>query len=189
MKSKELSRELWDRIVKKHRSGEGYKTKFPRAQWAPSWWMERIWNYPDFLELAVQPNWATGQEGFWSGRWPRTQWPLWQNYKVPWLRWENLMEGQFSAALHKSMLCGRVARWEPLMRKGHITARLEFAKKHIKEKHIQNWIKSSLSPTQHVHQVSPESVHNFLSYPAHKQKNKEKSTSLPTTHSVSCLKL
>ena len=36
------------------------------------------------LELDVQPKWTTGQ-GPWSGRWPRTQWPLWQNYSVPWL--------------------------------------------------------------------------------------------------------
>ena len=34
----------------------------------------------------------------------------------------------------------------------------------------QNLINSSLSHTQHVHQVSSKSIHNFLRYPAHKQR-------------------
>uniref|UniRef100_A0AAZ3PXZ1 Transposase Tc1-like domain-containing protein n=1 Tax=Oncorhynchus tshawytscha TaxID=74940 RepID=A0AAZ3PXZ1_ONCTS len=36
-----------------------------------------------------------------------------------------------SAALHQSGLSGRVARWKPLLSKRHMTARLEFAKKHL----------------------------------------------------------
>jgi hypothetical protein len=38
-----------------------------------------------------------------------------------------------STALHQSVLYGRVARWKPLLRKGHMTARLEFAKRHMKD--------------------------------------------------------
>ena len=38
-----------------------------------------------------------------------------------------------SAALHKSRLYGRVARWKPLLRKMHMTARLELAKRHVKD--------------------------------------------------------
>ena len=38
-----------------------------------------------------------------------------------------------SAALHKSRLYGRVAKQKPLLRKRHMTAHLEFAKRHVKE--------------------------------------------------------
>ena len=36
------------------------------------------------------------------------------------------------AALHQSGLYGRVARWKPLFSKRHMTARLEFPKRHLK---------------------------------------------------------
>jgi hypothetical protein len=38
------------------------------------------------------------------------------------LRWE-----------HQSGLYGRVARWKPLLSKRHMKARLEFAKRHLKD--------------------------------------------------------
>ncbi|KAK3515048.1 hypothetical protein QTP70_004035 [Hemibagrus guttatus] len=38
-----------------------------------------------------------------------------------------------SAALHQSGLYGRVARWKPLLSKRHMKARLEFAKRHLKD--------------------------------------------------------
>ena len=38
-----------------------------------------------------------------------------------------------SAALHKSRLYGRVVRQKPLPRKRHMTAHLEFAKRHVKD--------------------------------------------------------
>ena len=38
-----------------------------------------------------------------------------------------------SAALHQSGFYGRVARQKPLLSKRHITAHLEFAKRHIKD--------------------------------------------------------
>ena len=38
-----------------------------------------------------------------------------------------------SAALLKSRLYGRVARWKPLLRKRHMTAYLKFAKRHMKD--------------------------------------------------------
>ena len=38
-----------------------------------------------------------------------------------------------SAALHKSRLYGRVAKWKKLLRKRHMTAHLEFAKRHVKD--------------------------------------------------------
>ena len=38
-----------------------------------------------------------------------------------------------SAALHKSRLYGRVARWEPLLRRRHMTAQMEFVKRDMKD--------------------------------------------------------
>jgi hypothetical protein len=38
-----------------------------------------------------------------------------------------------SAALHQSGLYGRVARQKPLLSKMHMTALLEFAKRHLKD--------------------------------------------------------
>jgi len=88
------------------------------------------------LELAIWPNWATLQEGPWSGSWPRTQWPLWQNYGVPWLRWENLPEAQQSLQHFTNL--GFMGEWsererEPLLRKRHMAACMAFAKRHLKD--------------------------------------------------------
>jgi len=38
-----------------------------------------------------------------------------------------------TAALHQSGLYGRVARWKPLLSARHMKARIEFAKKHMKD--------------------------------------------------------
>uniref|UniRef100_A0AAZ3SP42 Transposase Tc1-like domain-containing protein n=1 Tax=Oncorhynchus tshawytscha TaxID=74940 RepID=A0AAZ3SP42_ONCTS len=38
-----------------------------------------------------------------------------------------------SATLHQSGLYGRVVRWKPLLSKKHITARLEFDKRHLQD--------------------------------------------------------
>jgi hypothetical protein len=38
-----------------------------------------------------------------------------------------------SAALHQSALYGRVTRRKPLLNKNHMTAHLEFAKRHLKD--------------------------------------------------------
>ena len=62
-----------------------------------------------FLELAVRPTWTTRQEGPLSGKWPRTEWPLWRNYRVPWLKWENLPKGQQS--LQHFINLGLMGEW------------------------------------------------------------------------------
>jgi len=83
-----------------------------------------------FRELAVRPNWATGQEWPWSGRWPRTQWPL---CRVPWLRWENLPEGQKSLQHFTNIGFMGSGQTEATPEKQHMTARLgfAFAKTHV----------------------------------------------------------
>ena len=42
-----------------------------------------------------------------------------------------------SAALHQSGLYGRMARRKPFLIKRHMTARLEFAKRHLKDSHTK----------------------------------------------------
>ena len=85
-----------------------------------------------FLELAARPNWEIKVEGPWSGKWPRTQWSLWQSSKVPLLRCKNLPEGQPSLQHYQSGLYGGVTRRKPLLSKRHMTACLEFSKRHLK---------------------------------------------------------
>jgi hypothetical protein len=45
-----------------------------------------------------------------------------------------------SAALHRSGLYGRVTRRKPLLSKRHMTARLEFVKRHLKTQIMRNKI-------------------------------------------------
>jgi hypothetical protein len=52
-----------------------------------------------------------------------------------------------SAALHQSSLYGRVARRKPLLSKRHMTGRLEFAKRHLKDSQtMRNKIPSLMKP-------------------------------------------
>ena len=77
MRSKELSVELWDRIVTRNKSGEAYKKilqhwRSPRTQLSPSFLNGKSLEQPIlFLVLAAWPNWAIGEEGPWSGGWSR----------------------------------------------------------------------------------------------------------------------
>jgi hypothetical protein len=80
MRSKELSVKLRDRIVSRHRSGEGYQ-KMSAALKVPQNTVASVilkWKKfgTIFLELVAWPNWAIGGEGPWSGRWPITWWSL-----------------------------------------------------------------------------------------------------------------
>ena len=83
---------LWESIVSRHRSGEGYQhisaaLNVPKST---SFLTRRSLESPRlFLDLAVWPNWAIGGEGPWSGRWPRTWRSLWQSSRVPLWRWKN----------------------------------------------------------------------------------------------------
>ena len=107
----ELSIELWDRIVRRHRFGEGYKTisrvlKVPKSTVSS---IIRKWKEYGTTQTLPRAGRLTklnnrAREGPWSGRWPRTQWPLWQNYRVPWLRWENLLEKKFCSTSQMSAL-------------------------------------------------------------------------------------
>ena len=68
MRSKELPAELRDRIVSRHRSGEGYKYNSAalKVPIVPYILNRRGLEQPGlFLELATQPNWEIGGEGPW----------------------------------------------------------------------------------------------------------------------------
>ena len=95
LRSKELSVQLRDRIVSRHRLGKGTKTfllhwRSPRTQWPPSFLNGRSLEPPRlFLELAARPTEQLGKKGLGQGG---AQEP--DGHKVPLWRWENLAEGQ-----------------------------------------------------------------------------------------------
>ena len=77
---------------------------------------------------------ATGGEGPWQGRWPRTRWSLWLSSRVPLWRWEHLPKKQPSQQQSTNQaFYGRVARLKPLFSKTHMTACLKFAKWHLND--------------------------------------------------------
>ena len=135
MRSRELSVELRDRIVSRHRSGERVPKCFcsievpPRTHWPPSFLNGRSLE----LELDDWPNGAIGGEGPWSGRWPRTRWSLTELQCSSVEMGEPSRRTTISAARHQSGLYGGVARQKLLLSKRHMTARLEFAKRHLKD--------------------------------------------------------
>ncbi len=121
MRSKELPEELRDRIVARHRSGQGYKNisaalKVPKSTVASiilKW--KTFGTTKPFLELAVGPNWAIGGEEPW--------WEVKKNPKITVAELqrciremgESCRKSTITAALHQSGLYGRVARRKPLL--------------------------------------------------------------------------
>lgn len=86
--------------------------KIPMSKWAvwpPSSRIGRNRNEKDFL----------------SGSWPRTQWKLCGKRIT--------FHQNISAAVHQLGLLSRLARWKPLLTKGHVAACLEFAERHLKD--------------------------------------------------------
>ena len=137
MRSKDLCVELWDKIVSRHRSGEGYQNISAALKVPKNTVASIILKWKKFVTTKTLPRAGplpNEGEGPWSGRWPRTQWSLWQSSRVPlcrWLSfWKVLPSLQHST---KQAFYGRVARRKPLLSKRHMTARLEFAKGPLKD--------------------------------------------------------
>ena len=93
--------------------------------------MEEVWNHQEFsLDLAKLSNWgrrALVREV--------TQEPNGHSDRAPELLFRvgrTFQRTTISAALHQSGLYGSVARRKPLLSKRHMTALLEFAKRHLK---------------------------------------------------------
>ncbi|KAG2461859.1 TC1A transposase, partial [Polypterus senegalus] len=140
MKSKKLSVDLRYRIVSRHKSGEGY-IKISAALKVPMSTMTIIIRkWKKFKTTRTLPR--AGQPSKLSDRGRRalvrevTKNPMvtlseLQRSSVE--RGEPSKKTTISAAIHQSGLYGRVARRKPLLSKRHMAARLDFAKRHLKD--------------------------------------------------------
>ncbi|KAG2462973.1 TC1A transposase, partial [Polypterus senegalus] len=140
MKSKELPVELRDRIVSRHKSGDGYRKKSAALKVPMSTVASIIHKWKKFETTRTLPR--AGRPSKLSDRGRRalvrevTKNPMvtlseFQRSSVE--RGEPSRRTTFSAAIHQSGLYGRVARRKPLLSKRHMAARLEFAKRHLKD--------------------------------------------------------
>uniref|UniRef100_A0A8C4SMH5 Transposase n=1 Tax=Erpetoichthys calabaricus TaxID=27687 RepID=A0A8C4SMH5_ERPCA len=140
MKSKELSVDLRDRIVLRHKSGEGYRKNSAALKVPMSTVASIIRKWKKFKTTRTLPR--AGRPSKLSDRERRalvrevTKNPMVtlseiQRSSVE--RGEPSRRTTISAAIHQSGLYGRVARRKPLLSKKHMAARLEFAKRHLKD--------------------------------------------------------
>ena len=138
MRSKELSEELRYRIVSRARSGEGYQN-ISAALKVPKNTVAIILKCKKFRTTKTLPR--AGRPAKLSNRGRRafvrevTKNPV---VTLTELQSSSVEMGEpsrrttISAALYQQGLYGRVARRKPLLSKRHMTARLEFAKRHLK---------------------------------------------------------
>ena len=138
-RSKELSVELRDRIVSRHRSGEGYQ-KMPAALKVPKNTLASIiLKWKKFGTTKTFPRAGCLAKLSHRGRRALVR-EVTKNPKLTLTALycsfvqmgEPSRRTSITAALHQSGLYGRVARWKLLLSKRHISARLEFAKRHLK---------------------------------------------------------
>ncbi|KAG2456602.1 TC1A transposase, partial [Polypterus senegalus] len=140
MKSKELSVDLRDRIVSRHKSGKGYRKSSAALKVPMSTVASVIRKWKKFETTRTLPR--AGRPSKLSDRGRRalvrevTNNPMvtlseLQRSSVE--RGEPSRRTTISAAIHQSGLYGRVARWKPFLSKRHMAARLEFAKRHLKD--------------------------------------------------------
>ncbi|KAG2465915.1 TCB1 transposase, partial [Polypterus senegalus] len=139
MKSKELSVDLRDRIVSRHKSGEGYRKisaalKVPMSTVAST---NRTWK--KFETTRTLPR--AGRPSKLSDRGRRAlvrevtknlMVTLSELQKSSVERGEPYRRTTISTAIHQSRMYGRVARRKPLLSKRHMAAHLVFAKRHLK---------------------------------------------------------
>ena len=124
---------LQDRIVLSHRSGEELPKRSAALMVPKNSVTSIILQLKKFGTAKTLPRAGQTEQGPWSGRWPRTRWPLWQSSRVPLWRW--LSFWKVHPSLQHSTIqafMSRVARRKPLLSKRHMTARLDFTKRHLK---------------------------------------------------------
>ncbi|KAG2455383.1 TC1A transposase, partial [Polypterus senegalus] len=140
MKSKELSVDLRDRIVSRHKSGEGYRKISATLKVPMSTVASIIRKWKKFKTTRTLPR--AGWPSKLSDRGRRvlvrevTKNPMvtlseLQRSSVE--RREHSRRTTISAAIYQSGLYSRVARRKPLFSKRHMVAHLEFAKRHLKD--------------------------------------------------------
>ncbi|KAG2457255.1 TC1A transposase, partial [Polypterus senegalus] len=140
MRSKELPEELRDRIVARHRSGQGYKNisaalKVPKSTVASIILKRKTFGTTRTLPRAGHPAKLS-----YRGRRALVR-EVKKNQKITLAELqrgsqeigESCRKSTITAALHQSGLYGRVACRKPLLSARHMTARMEFAKRHLKD--------------------------------------------------------
>ena len=139
MSSRELSVERRDRTVLRHRSGEGSQKKSAALKVPKNTVASIILKWNKFGTTKILPRACRPAKLSNRGRRALVR----EVTKNPMVTLTELQSSSvemgepsrrttISAALHQSGLYGRVARRKPLLSKRHMTARLEFAKRHLK---------------------------------------------------------
>ncbi|KAL0146548.1 hypothetical protein M9458_058179 [Cirrhinus mrigala] len=140
MRSKELPEELRDRIVARHRSGQGYKKSSAALKVPKSTVASIILKWKTFGTTRTLPRARCPAKLSYRGRRALVR-EVKNNPKITVAELqrcsremgESCRKSTITAALHQSGLYGRVARRKPLLSARHMKARMEFAKKHLKD--------------------------------------------------------
>ncbi len=140
MRSKELPEELRDRIVARHRSGQGYKKNSAALKVPKSTVASIILKWKTFGTTRTLPRAGRPAKLSYRGRRALVR-EVKKNPKITvaelqrciWEMGQSCRKSTITAALHQSGLYGRVARRKPLLSARHMKARMEFAKKHLKD--------------------------------------------------------
>ncbi len=139
MRSKELPEELRDRIVARHRSGQGYKKMSAALKVPKSTVASIILKWKTFGTTRTLPRAGHPAKLSYRGRRALVR-EVKKNPKITVALQRCIREmgesgrkSTITAALHQSGLYGRVARRKPLLSARHMKARMEFAKKHLKD--------------------------------------------------------
>ncbi len=140
MRSKELPEELRDRIVARHRSGQGYKKNSAALKVPKSTVASIILKWKTFGMTRTLPRAGRPAKLSYRGRRALVR-EVKKNPKITVAELqrciremgESCRKSTITAALHQSGLYGRVARRKPLLSARHMKARMEFAKKHLKD--------------------------------------------------------
>ncbi|KAG2460223.1 TCB1 transposase, partial [Polypterus senegalus] len=140
MKSKELSVHLRDRIVSRHKSGEGYRKisaalKVPMSTVASITHKWKKFETTRTLPIAGRPPKLSdrGRRALVREVTENQIVTLSELQRSSLERGEPSRKTTISAAIHQSGMYCRVARPKPLLSKRHMAARLEFAKRHLKD--------------------------------------------------------
>ncbi|KAG2456628.1 TC1A transposase, partial [Polypterus senegalus] len=140
MRSKELPEELRDRIVARHRSGQGYKKisaalKVPKSTVASIILKWKTFGTTRTLPTAVHPAKLSyrGRRALVKEIKKNPKITLAELQRCSQEMGESCRKSTITAALHQSGLYGRVACRKPLLSAKHRTARMEFAKRHLKD--------------------------------------------------------
>uniref|UniRef100_A0A8C4TMW1 Transposase n=1 Tax=Erpetoichthys calabaricus TaxID=27687 RepID=A0A8C4TMW1_ERPCA len=140
MRSKELPEELRDRIVARCRSGQGYKKISAALKVPKSTVASIIHKWKTFGTSRTLPRAGRLAKLSYRGRRVLVR-EVKKNPKITLVELQRCSEemgescrkSTITAALHQSGLYGRVACRKPLLSARHMTAHMEFAKRHLKD--------------------------------------------------------